>query len=337
MIQFLLPSILLSFFGLFNLLGISYSFFQRQLIAIIFGLITYFVTRKIGRYFFFNNSPFFYYFSVFLLLITYIIGLEIKGAKRWVDLYFFQFQPSEIFKVFFILYLARLFSSPKINYRQKLIQSFIYFIIPTMIIFKQPDLGNALVFGFIYFIFLLFSDIPKKIIFRLIIVFILLAPFFWFLIADYQKARIISFLNPQLDRQGIAYNMNQSIITIGSGKFLGKGLGAGTQSRLRFLPENKTDFAFASLVEQFGFLGALIVIFSFSFIFYQLIKRIIENIYTDRENFFYYIGVLSYIFFQFFVNTGMNLGILPVAGIALPLISYGGTSIITFFFALALI
>ncbi|MGB9707158.1 MAG: FtsW/RodA/SpoVE family cell cycle protein [Microgenomates group bacterium] len=339
--KLLFPSILLASFGLFNLLGINNIFFQRQLIFLNIGVIIFFISKKIGRYFFLNNAGFFYWLLVFVLLITFIIGIEIKGSKRWIDFYFFQFQPSEIFKIFFILYFANIFSQKNLNYRILFWKSLLYFIVPTFIIFKQPDLGNAMVLVFLFFILLFFSNIPKKYILKILIFLVFLIPILWFLLAPYQKSRIIAFLNPHTDRYGIAYNMHQSIITIGSGKFFGRGLGLGTQSKLYFLPENKTDFAFASLVEQFGFMGGALIIISFAFIFYFLIKEILNKTnFSDTEErkiFLLELGILSYIFFQFFVNVGMNLGVLPVAGVALPSISYGGTAVITYLFSLSLL
>jgi len=161
------------------------------------------------------------------------------------------------------------------------------------------------------------------------------------LLHNYQKARIFSFLNPEFDQQGTAYNMIQSVITVGSGKFLGRGLGLGTQSRLFFLPENHTDFAFASLVEQFGFVGGGLVIICYIIIFIILAKRLVALFY-DKESdlkkaFLYTLGFTSYFTFQVIINIGMNLGIMPITGIALPIISYGGSSIVAAMIGLAFI
>lgn len=341
MINLLFPSILLGLFGVLNLLGINIIFFRKQLIFLILGILVFFIAKKIGRYFFLNNANFFYWLFVFILIITFIIGVEIKGSKRWIDFYFFQFQPSEIFKSFFILYFAKIFSEKKLNFRFTFWKSLFYFLLPTAIIFKQPDLGNALVLFFLYFTFILFSDIPKKYVLNIVLCLIIMTPLIWVLLAPYQKARIKAFLNPNFDRSGIAYNMHQSIITIGSGKLFGRGLGLGTQSRLYFLPENRTDFAFASLVEQFGFLGGLIMILFYLVIIFFLARKLFERAslkdIETKKMFFLNLGILSFIFFQFLVNVGMNLGILPIAGIALPLVSYGGTAVINFFFALSLL
>lgn len=339
----LISSIFLSIFGLINLFGINQFLFLRQFIYVIISFLIYFVIKKIGRNFFALNSRFFYYLFLSILVITYIVGIEARGSKRWLDFYFFRFQASEIFKPFFILFLSEYFFKTEIffNNFQILFKSFVYFFIPFFIIFKQPDLANALTYLVIYLSILFFSKIEKKYIFSFFGSFLVFIPFIWFFLKDYQKARILSFLNPHLDTQGTAYNIIQSIITIGSGMFLGKGLGFGTQSKLAFLPENTTDFAFASLVEQFGFLGGFFIILFYGVLIYFLItkttKYFFEKNEDDRKKFIYCFGVLIYICFQVFVNIGMNLGILPVAGVALPFISYGGSAILALMISLALL
>jgi len=342
MTALLFPSFFLSLFGLFNLLGIDINLFYRQLISAFIAFIIFFVAKKIGRPFFERNATFFYWLFILILIFTFFIGKEVKGSRRWIDLIFFRFQPSEIFKIFFILYFASFFSQKNLfSPIENFIRALIIFLIPAILIFKQPDLGNALVYGFIFFILLLFSGVPKKYILYLFLFFILFLPLFWQILADYQKMRLVSFFNPHVDKQGISYNMTQAIITIGSGKFLGKGLGLGTQSRLYFLPENRTDFAFASLVEQFGFLGGLTIILLYGWIFYLLIKKLFRYFFAtdeeERKNFFYSLGILSFLAFQFFVNVGMNLGIVPITGVALPFISYGGSAVLTLLLGFALL
>jgi rod shape determining protein RodA len=166
-------------------------------------------------------------------------------------------------------------------------------------------------------------------------------PLSWFIMKPYQRVRLISFINPHLDKQGTAYNMIQSIIAIGSGGFLGKGLGLGTQAKLFFLPENYTDFAFASFIEQFGLLGGLILLTLFLILFYFLVKKIYNfthfNYPQVAVDFYYTLGFLVMIFSQVVINMGMNLGLLPVTGITLPLISYGGSSLASFMLGLALL
>jgi len=336
--EILIPSFLLSVFGLFNLFGLNQDLFFKQLIFFLIAFIVYFIVKSMGRNFFKLNANFFYWLLIAILIITYIIGLEVKGSKRWLDLYFFNFQSSEFFKVVFVLFMANYFSRKKIleNNLSFFLKSFLYFILPAFIIFKQPDLGNASVFAFIYFVMIIFSDQPKRFLLYLFSITGLLAPIGWFFLKSYQKARFASFLNPHLDIEGTAYNMIQAVITIGSGGFFGKGLGLSTQS-----PENTTDFAFASLVEQFGFVGGFFVILLYGIIIYALAKKMVKYFFqNDTENkikFLYCLGILSYFVFQVVINIGMNMGLLPIAGIALPFISYGGSSVLALMIGFALL
>ena len=321
----------LSAFSLFNLFGIKNSLFLNQAVFFLIGFAFLFIVYELRLNFFRLNSRFFYFLSLVFLLITFIVGQEIRGSKRWLDFYFLKFQPSEFLKPFFIIYLADLFSDewPKSIFTvdfKKLLVSFLFFLLPTIIIFKQPDLGNTAVFVAIYLGILFFIGIPMH-YFNYFFLFLLIsAPLTWRILADYQKDRILSFINPQIDPKGISYNLIQSIITVGSGGFLGRGLGLGTQSRFSFLPENHTDFVFASLVEQFGFVGGITVIFLYALIIFQLIKKVLTY---QKESFIFLFltGSVAFLISQMFINIGMNFGILPITGIALPLISYGGSSI----------
>lgn len=335
--------IFLSIFGLFNLFGLSQDLFIRQLAFLFFGFLVYFILKSIGSHFFRINSKFFYWFFITILIITFIVGLEVKGSKRWLNFYFFNFQGSEFFKVFFILFLAEILTVKKLlsNSFLNFIKIFLYFLIPFIIIFKQPDLGNAMVYFFIFFALLMFSSFSKRYLGYLIGLVAIFVPVGWLIMKDYQKARILSFVSPHLDVQGAAYNMIQAVITIGSGMFFGRGLGLGTQSRLFFLPENTTDFAFASLIEQFGFFGGFFVLVFFTIIIIYLVKKTIYFYYQkseqDQKKFLYCLGMLTYFVSQTIINLGMNMGILPVAGITLPFISYGGSSVIALLIGFALI
>jgi len=338
----LLSSFFIFIFGFFSLLGINPQIARQQLIYYAVGLIVFYIVRKIGRKFFYTNAQFFFLFFTLLLFITYIIGFEVKGSKRWIDLYFFNFQSSEFLKIFFILFLSQLlvlYSYTEYAVR-KLFLLLLTLFIPALVIFKQPDLGNALVYVYLFFILLIFSKISKKYIASIIAISVSVIPLLLIFLKDYQKNRILSFFNPHIEQQGNAYNMIQAMITVGSGKLFGRGLGLSTQSRLFFLPENKTDFAFSTLIEQFGFFGGSIVLFLYLIMFYFMYKRLAKLLKRNDEEgkimFLYVLGVFSYIFFQMFVNIGMNLGLLPIAGIALPFISSGGSLIVTLFLGFAL-
>ncbi len=339
----IISSLFLSIFGLFNLFGLSHDLFFRQLIYLILGFLGYYFLKLIGPHFFHLNTKFFYWFFIGVLLITFVVGLEVRGSKRWLNFYFFNFQGSEFFKIFFILFLAKILTVKNIlsNSFLNFIKIFLYFLLPFIIIFKQPDLGNAIIYFFIFISLIMFSSVPKKYLGYLIGLMITFTPVGWFLMKDYQRLRILSFISPHLDTLGTAYNMIQAVITIGSGMFFGRGLGLSTQSRLFFLPENTTDFAFASLVEQFGFFGGFFVLIFFTIIFINLAKKTIHFYYQkseeDQKKFLYCLGILTYFSSQTIINLGMNMGIMPVTGIALPFISFGGSSVLAVLLGFALL
>ncbi len=342
--RFLIPTAILAVFGLFNLAGIKPYLLTNQMMFTGAAIVAFIVIRLIGSVFFRINAYLIYFVFIGLFVLTLIIGEDINGSRRWINLVFFNFQTSEFFKIFYILilsdYLAR-------NHRSlKEFSSFIIilisFVIPAFLIFLQPDLETALFLAIIFMAITTFSAVPKNFLAGLIGGVVALMPVAWFFLANYQRNRILSFINPELDPSGTAYNMTQAIITIGSGQFLGRGLGLGKQSTLFFLPENHTDFAFASLVEQFGFLGGVVVIFMYFVLAIMIILKINRHMNDMKQNnehnrfmFYYSIGFFMYFIFQVFVNIGMNLGILPISGTALPLISYGGSSLVTFMIGLA--
>jgi len=338
-----ISSILLSFFSFFNLLGINHNYAFAQLGFFIFSTILFIVISVIDIEYFKKNYKFFYWLFILLLLSVFLIGDEIRGSKRWIDLHFFNFQPSEFFKIFFIIFIAKFISLKESDMvrRRTFVYALLYLTLPFFIVFKQPDFGNALSYVVIFFSIVLFSKIPKKYILTFVIVTILILPLGWNVLRDYQKQRVVSFFIATEDLKGSNYNMIQSKISAGSGKFLGRGLGYGTQSKLFFLPESHTDFAFSSLSEQFGFLGAFSVIFLYFLICLKIIKTIINNYakkgIDDRFYMYYSVGFLSYFSFQVFVNIAMNLGSFPVAGVSLPIISYGGSSLATYALGIALL
>lgn len=344
-ITYFIPILLLYLFGILNLIGVRINLVPSYIIFFIIGLICFFIIRhlQIQKHFFRQNATIFYWIFITFLILTYFFGSEIKGSKRWIDLYFFQLQTSEIFKVFFIVFLARIISSVKypIDNGRLFLKTFIYTIIPFILIFRQPDFGTSLIVLSIFFVTVLLSTAPKKQMIGFIMLIIALIPIIWFSMKEYQQARILSFVNPAVDLSGASYNMTQAKIAIGSGTLFGKGLGMGKQSQLNFLPEFHTDFAYSSLVEQFGFVGGALVLFLYGFffflIFYRMAKLVNSDDVEERYRFFYLLGFATLIIVQTTVNIGMNLGLLPIAGITLPFISYGGSSLITFMIGMALI
>lgn len=343
MSAYILPSALVYLFGLFNLLGISQIYFRSQLIFGLIGVLVFLIVKKTGLHFFRANALTLYWIFLAILIVTFVVGMEVKGSRRWIDLYFFSFQGSEFYKIFFAIFTADFYVKHKRRLKEfgLFVKALTFFLIPTLIIFKQPDLGNAIIFTTIFFTITFFSGIPKRNILKLSTLSVFILPVGWMLLKEYQKARILSFLNPHLDQSGNAYNMIQAIITVGSGQFIGKGLGRGTQSELLFLPENHTDFAYSSLVEQFGFIGGFIVIVLYAILAILLLKKIFryygEKSEDSQFKFLFTVGFFSYFIVQVFVNIGMNLGLMPITGITLPLVSYGGSSLVTWMIAMALL
>ena len=343
MIPIFLVTFFIFCFGLLNLLGIRPNLALWQLGFFFEGLILFLLVKKVGRQFFMTNSKFFYWLFIFFLVVVLFLAEDVRGSRRWLNFSFINFQPSEFFKIFFIIYLANFLTKARslFNQREKFFSVLGLFFLPAVLIFKQPDLGTTLVLTFIFLAMTFVSDIPKKYFFRLFLMMLVFFPLSWFIMKPYQRVRLISFINPHLDKQGTAYNLIQSIIAIGSGGFFGKGLGLGTQAKLFFLPENYTDFAFASFIEQFGLLGGLILLTLFLILFYFLVKKIYNfthfNYPQAAVDFYYTLGFLVMIFSQVVINMGMNLGLLPVTGITLPLISYGGSSLASFMLGLALL
>lgn len=343
MLQILLPVFFIYTFSVFNLLGMKSDLLMNHLLYFGISVAAFFIIRFIGVHFFRHNAVLLYWVFVGILLVTYIVGFEAKGAQRWIDLYFFSFQPSEFFKIFFIAFFANIFSRLKKNEfpLPVLLSCIAFFIVPAFIIMRQPDLATTIVFAFMFITMLFVSPLPKKYFFYLGTIALLLLPILWYTSHDYQRNRILTFLDPTNNQSSTSYNMTQALITVGSGQLGGKGLGMGKQSTLYFLPEFHTDFAYSALVEQFGFIGGFVVIGLYMILSFFLIRKIFYYYRQDDElsrfKFYYTVGFFAFVFFQTFVNIGMNIGLLPIAGITLPLISYGGSSLVTFFIGLALL
>lgn len=331
MLHFILTASFLYIFGIINLFGVRPDLVQKQLILTLIGLVLFILLRYSRAFLISQNSILIYAVGLVLLVLTLFFGTEINGAKRWIDFGFFQLQTSEVYKLSFLLFFA-MFLSPIRSLEKKrflLLNLFLFLIPGLFLIFVQPDLGTTLLFASVFIVLIAFSEVPKKHMLYFAICMTIIIPLFWNFMQPYQKNRILSFVNPQQQTEAVSYNMRQSIITVGSGKIFGKGLGVGTQSKLLFLPEKHTDFAFASLVEQFGFIGGIIVLtLQLSMILY-LLKTIYKNIssqdLTIRFKYFYTIGFTTFYLLLTVINIGMNLGMLPIAGLPLPFISYGGT------------
>lgn len=331
--------------GLLSIYGISQEeglkIFKRQLIYVVLGFFLMFIL-VLFDYRIFRDNNFvllgLYFFALILLVSVLLIGKEIRGVSSWLRLGQLGFEPVELMKLVIILVLAKYFSLRHIEvYRLRhLIISGLYILLPLILILLQPELGYVLVIALVWLAIIVVAGIRPRHIFLLgLIALIVFSVSWFFLLQDYQKERITAFLNPQLDPLGRGYHIIQSIIAIGSGKFFGQGLGHGTQSQLNFLPEQHTDFIFATIAEEWGFLGSIFVLALFGILFYRLVKVSL----TSSNNFarLFSIGVATMFLIQVAINIGMNMGLLPIIGIPLPLISYGGSSMIMSFIALGII
>lgn len=274
-----------------------------------------------------------------ILYVTFF-GKVALGAQRWIDLGFFRYQPSETMKLALIMLMAKILSTRSSLGRgmgiKELALPMLALLIPFGLVVEQPDLGTAMTLAAIGGSMLIFAKIRKTILAVIIAMGIITIPIAWkFVLHDYQKNRVLTFLSPTSDPRGTGYNSIQSKIAVGSGRFFGKGFMKGTQSQLEFLPERHTDFIYSVLSEEHGFVGSIAVIGLFCFLFITGI-RIATNA-RDKFGALLTVGVLCYIFWHMFINIGMVIGLLPIVGVPLPLLSYGGSSMLTTMAGLGLV
>lgn len=266
-----------------------------------------------------------------IVYVTFF-GKVALGAQRWIDFGFFRYQPSETMKLALIMLMAKILATRNsmgsgMGFKE-MFMPLIVLLVPFVFVVEQPDLGTAMMLTAIGGSMLIFAKVRRLILASAIVLAIIALPVAWkFVLHDYQKNRILTFLSPTNDPRGTGYNSIQSKIAVGSGRFFGKGFMKGTQSQLEFLPERHTDFIYSVLSEEHGFVGSLAVIGLFCFLFITGI-RIASNA-RDKFGALLTVGVLCYIFWHMFVNIGMVIGLLPIVGVPLPLLSYGGSSMLT--------
>ncbi|MEF3075047.1 rod shape-determining protein RodA [Methylobacter sp. Wu1] len=299
---------------------------QAARVGLAFGLMT--LLAHVNPYQFKRYSAVLFSLGILLLIAVLIMGQIGKGAQRWLDLGFFRFQPSEMIKITTPMMIAWYLSEHSLPPKWKqLCIAAVLIVVPTLLIAKQPDLGTALLVASSGAGVLFFAGLSWLFILAIIAILASLAPIVWHLMHDYQRDRVLTFLNPEADPMGRGYHIIQSKIAIGSGGIYGKGWLGSTQSELDFLPESSTDFIFAVFAEEFGLFGCVGLL-----ILYLLIIGRCLYIASQAQDTYSRLlaGSLSFTFFVYvFVNIGMVIGILPVVGVPLPLISYGGTSIVT--------
>ncbi len=311
---------------------------NRQLVSMGIGFFVFFIVSFIKSSFWKRFTFPLYGGGCLLLILILIYGKIAGGSQRWLDLGFIRVQPSEFMKVGLILALARVFSldsAPRDGYDLKsLFLPSIIILIPFSLILVEPDLGTALCHILIGGTMLLIYKIKPKTLITIFFIAMALAPIFWITSEDYQKKRILTFMSPETDPLGTGYHAIQSKIAVGSGELTGKGFMQGTQTQLRFLPEQTTDFVFSVLAEEWGFLGSFVVLSLYALLIFHLFFIGIKA--NDKFISFVSYGVAAFIFWHMVVNIGMVVGVLPVVGLTLPLLSYGGSSIVSFMFCLGL-
>jgi rod shape determining protein RodA len=319
--------------------------YKRQIIWVILGLVSFFIMSNLNYRRLWDWTYFLYAFAIFFLFLVFMLGVVRLGAQRWLKIAWFNFQPSELAKLIIIVFLARYFSkksvsdislsSRKFGIFRGLILPFIFVAIPMGLIIEQPDLGSGVIVLLIFIAVLYLTNLRVRYILIFLLVIILAMPVFWHFLRDYQKERLLVFLNPNLDPLGAGYTVIQSKIAIGSGRIFGKGWLAGTQSQLRFLPESHTDFIFATFTEEWGFLGSMVLLF----LYYLLIRQgflIAQNTHDEFGKLLAF-GISLMLGIQVSINLAMNMGLAPVVGLPLPLMSYGGSSILVTFVALGIL
>lgn len=331
----LLPVLVLLILSLITLFSIDPMLFRNQLIFSIIAIFFFFFFAQTNYKVMELYAKPIYIISIALLVLVLAIGIESRGAVRWIEVLGFRIQFSEILKPFLAVSLASYLTKVKNSSLPSILWISLFLFSISFLIFLQPDLGSAIVYIFVTLLTLIFFGFPLKFFITGLLSLFVVLPFAFRFLHDYQKERILTFINPTKDPLGTSYNAIQSIIAIGSGMFLGKGLGQGTQSALSFLPERHTDFIFATISEQLGFVGSILIVASFSFLLYKIFELINNSDDAFCRNF----CAISFfiIFVQFVVNIGMNIGILPVVGITLPFVSYGGSSLLSNFVLLGIL
>ncbi len=336
------PALILSLIGLSTMYTFhgDNGFFDRQVVWILLA-IGAMLLAMVPDYRFLRSghSTFFVYLStVALLALVLVFGEVTLGARSRFDLGFFSFQPAEFAKLILIAVLAKYFSK-----RHEMIGDFKHIIVSGLytfaifaLVFIQPDFGSALIIMAIWFGMVLVSGIRLRHLLLVLgggaLAFILM----WsFVLLPYQKERIMTFVDPLADIQGAGYNVYQSIIAVGSGQLLGKGVGYGTQSKMEFLPEHETDFIFAAFAEEWGFVGVAVLFSLYGLVVWRLLRLALRGA-SNFERLFS-TGVALLIISQFTVHVGMNIGLLPVTGLTIPFMSYGGTHLLVEFMALGIV
>ncbi len=305
--------------------SLASTMFPSYMLFMVLGLVVYVIFSKTNYDILIAFSKILYFVSIILLLIPLILGTTTRGVIRWIPIGPYSIQPSEIVRPFLILFFAHYLTSERINLK-KFIKVIIYFLIPFLLILVQPSLGVALLTAAAFLGVLFASSIKKQYIFLAIFLMILIMPVLWLFLAPYQKSRVFSFIDPLSDPYGAGYNSIQAMISVGSGRLSGRGLGQGIQTQLFFLPENETDFVFAAYSEELGFIGSSLLLVGYFVLFWRLTNFVEKSKGPSARA--YLSGLFTVLLVETFIHIGMNMGLLPITGVPLPLLSAGGSSLL---------
>lgn len=320
--------------------SVENAFFERQLLWIGLAIAAFFIA-SIPEYGFLRRTPIIvglFAGTIALLALIYVFGSIIMGSQNRFDLGFFFFQPSDPAKVVLVAMLAKYFARRHIEIKhiRHIILSGAYALALFILVFFQPDLGSSIIIFSIWLGMVLVGGISWKHLVALFVAGAVISGLAWqYGLHDYQKARVMTFLHPLADIRGAGYNAYQSTIAVGSGELLGKGIGYGTQSKLQFLPEYQTDFIFAAYAEEWGFFGVIMLFLLFGVVIFRILGYALYA--PDNFASLFAVGIAIYFFSQFIVHAGMNMGLLPITGSTLPLMSYGGSHLLTEFGALGML
>ncbi len=320
---------------------VNHQVFYNQLLFSGLGLLAIFFLSRVDYRKYYDLAYVFYGINIFLLIGIFLFGYYALGAKRWIEFFGFNFQPSEFMKFSLILALARYFADhkPRVSAHRSWARPAFFpefgipllmTLVPTLLIFKQPDLGTALLILGIFFVVVFVAGASVKYLASFLGICVLATPVLWHMMKSYQKDRLMVFLNPNIDPLGAGYTIIQSKIAIGSGQFFGKGWLAGTQNQLNFLPERHTDFIFSVIGEEWGFMGGMALLACFCLLIFASL-RVVEQA-KDTFGYLAGVGFVTIFALQVVINIGMVLGLCPIVGITLPLISYGRSSFLVFVF-----
>ncbi|MDO8594887.1 MAG: rod shape-determining protein RodA [bacterium] len=315
-------------------------YFSKQLIWLLISFVAFFAGSFIDWRFLRRSNVLFACFvgGATLLLLLFLVGEIVKGAQSWFDFGAFSVQPVEPVKLILVLILAKYFSRRHIEiaHVRHILVSGVYALILFLLVLLQPDFGGAIIIASVWFGMVMLSGISKKHLLSVLLIGALSVLFLWtYVFKDYQKQRLITFIHPLTDIRGSGYNAYQSMIAVGSGELLGKGVGFGTQSRLQFLPEYETDFIFAAFAEEWGFIGVILLCLCYGIVIFRILQSAMHGL--SNFEILYALGLAVFIMSHFLIHVGMNIGLLPVTGISLPFMSYGGTHMLTLFTGLGIL